>query len=287
MRLYSALFFLLPLALFSDDWEPLLDENLTQFEVWMGIPHSSVEGLPEGTYQSGNVHTGTPMGLGADVKGVFKMIEIEGEPVLHISGEIYGGLTTLKAYENYHLSVQMKWGDLKWAPRANALRDNGILYHCYGEHGAFWSTWKSSLEYQVQESDMGDFIQLAGAKAEIRCIKLEGAERPRFDPFSEDYRGGYIHAYPEVDAPHGEWNQLDLYVLGNDAIHVVNGTVVMVVENAMQRDRSPLVRGQLQIQSEGAEVFYKDLKLRSIDAFPDAIRSQVRFKEDSAEDVVE
>jgi hypothetical protein len=30
----------------------------------------------------------------------------------------------------------------------------------------------------------------------------------------------------------------------------------------------PLVKGKLQIQSEGAEVFYKDIKIRSIKSIP-------------------
>lgn len=39
----------------------LLDADLSYFEKWNGVPHTSVEGLPEGTYQSDNVHKGTPL----------------------------------------------------------------------------------------------------------------------------------------------------------------------------------------------------------------------------------
>ncbi|MDP4878460.1 MAG: DUF1080 domain-containing protein, partial [Opitutales bacterium] len=180
--------------------------------------------------------------------------------------------------------VQVKWGDKKWEPRLNDLRDSGILYHCHGEHGAFWQVWMSSLEYQVQETDMGDFIQIAGPKAEIRTTKLDGVKRLRFDSASETYSSGYISAYPEPDAPHGEWNLLEIYVIGNDAIHVVNGEVVMVVENAVKKDGTPLTSGQIQIQSEAAEVYYKDFKIRSIEDFPEAIRSKVRFKVEAAQD---
>lgn len=271
-------FFCACLSISASEWEHLFDQELSNFEVWMGVPHSTVTGLPEGTYQSDNVHKGEPMGLDADVKQVFQVIEEDGELLLHISGEIYGGLTTLKEYENYHLSMQMKWGDKKWEPRLNALRDNGLLYHCHGEHGAFWQVWKSSLEYQVQETDMGDFIQLAGPRAQIRSTKLDGVKRLRFDPESETYSDGYISAYPEPDVPHGEWNQLDLYVIGNDAIHVVNWEIVMVVEDAVKKDGSPLTRGQIQLQSEAAECFYRDMKIRPIKAFPEALRRNTRFK---------
>jgi len=35
----------------------------------------------------------------------------------------------------------------------------------------------------------------------------------------------------------------------------------------------PLTKGTIQIQSEGAEVFYKDIQIKPIAAFPDAYAS--------------
>lgn len=265
----------------------LFDANLSYFEKWNGVPHSTITGLPEGTYQSDNVHAGTPLGLNNDIKKVYSIITENNEPVLKITGEVYGGLTTKAVYQNYHLSVMFKWGDKKWEPRIKALRDSGILYHCYGEHGNFWKTWKISLEYQVQETDMGDFIPIGGntaepkvdgPKVEIRGSK--GEKRNKYDPNSDSYLSkiGYTSAYTEPDAPHGEWNHLEIYVVGNDAVHVVNGEVVMVVENAKTHDGKILDRGQIQIQSEAAECYYKQLTLTGINKFPKKIRKQVRFK---------
>lgn len=295
--LYTKLkiFTLLAAAAITVAAEPvrLLDRDLSRFEIWMGVPHASVQGLPDGTYQSDNVHQGTPMGLNTDVKKVFTVLEQDGDVVLHITGEIYGALTTRDEYENYHLSLKFKWGEQKWPPRETQKRDSGILYHCYGEHGRFWNVWKTCLEYQVQETDMGDFIALAGntgkppvgsASAEIRG---DGAAEPRrYDPASDQYfRGqGYIHAGSEHDAPHGEWNHLELYVIGNDAVHVVNGHVVMVVENARKPDGSPLTGGQIQLQSEAAECYYKDIILTPIQEFPPEIRNQVRFRASSEQE---
>ncbi|CAA6680223.1 MULTISPECIES: DUF1080 domain-containing protein [unclassified Lentimonas] len=262
----------------TTEWRDLLDSELSQFEVWMGVPHASIDGLPEGTYKSDNVHNGTPMGLNADVKEVFS-VYIEGdEPVLKVSGEIYGGLTTLEEFENYHLRVQVKWGDRKWEPRLDKLRDSGLLYHCHGEHGKFWKVWKACLEFQVQETDLGDFIGLGGAKGDVRSRKDGEGTRPVYDRQSEDYHSGYISAYPEPDQPHGEWNQLDLYVIGNRAIHVVNGELVMAVENARRKDGSSLTRGQLQLQSEAAEVHYKRLKIRPLAQFPERLLDLVSWQ---------
>ncbi len=265
----------------------LIDTNLSHFEKWNGVPHSTIEGLPTGTYQSDNVHDGTPLGLNNDIKSVFSVISENGELVLKITGEVYGGLTTKESYENYHLSIMFKWGDKKWAPRLKALRDSGILYHCYGEHGRFWKTWKTSLEYQVQETDMGDFISIGGSAAspkigapqvEIRGSK--GIKRNKYDPNSNKYlkKIGYTSAYTESDEPHGAWNHLEIYVVRNDAVHVVNGEVVMVVENAKTHDGKILDKGQIQIQSEAAECYYKQAAITGIKKFPKKIRKQVRFK---------
>lgn len=181
-----------------------------------------------------------------------------------------------------------KWGERKWAPRLSAKRDSGILYHCYGKHGRFWKTWKTSLEYQVQENDLGDFIPLSGnaetPKVDGPRTEIRGrvvGKRKTYDPKSETFitTGGYIDAYKELDAMHGQWNHLEIYVIENDAVHVVNGEIVMVVENAINPETGkPLTSGQLQIQSEAAECYYKDLVVTPIKKFPRRIRKQIRFK---------
>jgi len=49
----------------------LLDANLTNFNTYIGVPHTTVVGLPEDTYQSDNVRKGTPLGLNNDPKNIF------------------------------------------------------------------------------------------------------------------------------------------------------------------------------------------------------------------------
>ncbi|AWB69065.1 DUF1080 domain-containing protein [Saccharobesus litoralis] len=246
--------------------------NLDQWQIWMGVPHSSVKGLPKGTYTATNLNQhGDPslaMGLNNDVKNVFQVDHSKAQPELKISGEIYGGLTTLASYQNYHLTMQIKWGDKKWAPRLNAKRDSGVLFHCYGEHGAFWRVWKACQELQVQESDFGDYIPLAGPTATIKTNTLEG--HYLYQPEGKHNRlvKGYSHAYLEPDAPHGEWNQVDLYALNDKAVFVINGQVVMAIENSLDKKGQPLTSGQLQIQSEGAEVYYRAIKIRALDKMP-------------------
>ncbi|RED48828.1 3-keto-disaccharide hydrolase [Seonamhaeicola aphaedonensis] len=266
----------------------LLDANLTHFEKFLGVPHTTVLGLPKDTPQSEDVTKGTPLGLNNDIKNVFTTTNINGETILNISGEIYGSITTKENFSNYHFSTMFRWGNKKREPRLHRRKDTGILYHSYGDYGRFWNTWKTCLEFQVQETDLGDFISLpanavqpnpGGPQVVIRGTDTNN--KKQYNPNSDTYfeGKGYIHAYLEPQAPHGNWNHLELYVIGNDAVHVVNGEIVMVVENAINPETNrPLTEGQIQIQSEAAECYYKDMTITPITKFPQFILDQVKFK---------
>src|SRR5262249_16069665 len=67
-------------------------------------------------------------GKGNDPEKVFTVHD----GMIHVSGKVFGGLTTEKEYGNYHLVTEFKWGEKTWAPREKAARDSGILLHCVG-----------------------------------------------------------------------------------------------------------------------------------------------------------
>ena len=253
----------------------------------MGVPHTTVTGLPEGTPQSDKPDDGTPLGLGNDPKKVFTMIEEEGTPVLRISGEIYGGLTTLKEFGNYHLSCRMKFGEKKWPPREDALRDSGLLYHCTGPHGAFWNVWMRCVEYQVQEGDMGDLFMLAGTGGNVRIRELPVVEKydPKgiWDPTQPSIRIGRVKRSEHFEKPLGEWNTLEVYAFGNQSLHLVNGHVVMAITKIRAGGETPLTKGKIQIQSEGAEAYYKDFKIEPITSLPPDLAKQSGLAPDDPE----
>lgn len=270
----------------AQEWQTLIDTELSQFDVWMGIPHSSVNGLPEGTFQSDKVTEGQALGLNNDPLKVFSVAEENGQPILKISGQIYGGLTSKKEFENYHLKMQFRFGFTRWEPRLDKKRDSGLLYHCQGPHGVFWQTWKACLEYQIQESDIGDYLALKGPRATYRGFEVDPANKPDkrdqshfyYDPNSETTftQGRYTNALIENDAPLGNWNTVELMAVGTEAVHLVNGEVVMFIENIQYADRRPLTKGQIQIQSEAAEIDYRDMKIRTLNKFPDWVEKQIR-----------
>lgn len=258
-------------------WTPLLTDDLsTHWEAWFGVPPKSVSAPGYPTSTSDNGQTGEPWGLipfDEDPIGLFSVEQEQGRPVLKISGQMYAGLTSKEVYSDYHLSLQFKWGDKKWAPRLNAKRDSGVLLHCSGPHGAFWNVWMGCLECQVQEGDCGDFFPLAGGKAKVRASP--GEQRPQYDVASNTLKSGVVSHAPSEEKPHGEWNTIEVYALGDDLVFLVNGEPVNALLDATYKGK-PVRSGKIQIQSEGAEVYYRDIKLRPIERFPEFLSEHVR-----------
>lgn len=272
----------------SKKWTNLLDDNpYGNWDVFMGVPHATVKDL-DGVDPKSDGKNAKPLGLNNDPKKVFNFETIDGEQVLHISGEIYGALTSKKEYQNYHLKLQFKWGEKVWEPRLLRERDNGILYHCLGEHGKFWNVWMQSQEFQVQEGDMGDYYALAGTIIDIPSNKEDGEKEfdylkeGQLNKFSSVEKEFPVHCNKGFDneKPHGEWNTLELICYEGTSLHIVNGKVVMALFNSRFKDLDnnvvPLHKGRIQIQSEGAEAFYKNIKIKSIDKIPSKFNTYVK-----------
>jgi hypothetical protein len=74
----------------------------------------------------------------------------------NISGRGYGYVATKEDYSDYHLVIEFKWGTKTWGKREKAAKDNGILLHAYGPHGAYSDTWMASIEAQIIEGGVGE-----------------------------------------------------------------------------------------------------------------------------------
>ncbi|MEM6690289.1 MAG: DUF1080 domain-containing protein [Planctomycetota bacterium] len=261
----------------SDAWQHLLDQDLSNWETFIGVPHTSIDIEWDGKADDGI--SGKPLGLDNDPLDIFSTRQEDGETILVINGLIYGGLTSLKEYENYHLSLEFRWGEKKLPPRENRKRDSGLLVHCVGSHGQFWNVWMRSLECQIQEGDVGDFIPLAGSKADFP-ISPE-SEKQIYSPESTAIAAGkYVAHGPSKEKPRGQWNHVEVYTLDQTTVFMVNGTPNMVLLNCRQGNPAgkgvvPLTRGRIQIQSEAAEIEYRRIKLRAIESFPDHLSPYV------------
>ncbi len=228
---------------------------------------------------NGKMLTRIPVGLNKDPKQVFTIVEQNGEKLIRISGESWGGISTLKEYDNFHLKLKFKWGNLSWGQKKNKKKDSGLLYYAVGQHGADYGAWMRSQEFQIEEGNSGDYWGVAGGIEDIRTIN-KGTDYT-YDPkgeliaFSAGSKAGR-HCIKRGDAENasGEWNELELYSFRGTSVHVINGKVMMVLLNSRQSDNgieTPLIKGKLQIQSEGAEVFYKDIKIRSLSSIPKSL----------------
>ena len=82
--------------------------------------------------------------------------------MLHITGDGFGSLITNDSYRDYHLVLEYRWGEKTWRDRKNAARDSGLLIHSNGVDGGYSGIWKPSLEVQIIEGGVGDFILVTG-----------------------------------------------------------------------------------------------------------------------------
>lgn len=213
-------------------------------------------------------------GKNKDPEKVFTVVN----GMIRISGEKYGGLTTEKEYENYHLVTEFKWGDQTFPPRANQARDSGILLHCVGADGAAGGVWMESIECQLIEGGTGDFILVKGKNqpkltVPARMIGKQWYYDPRGeprvfppgranwygrDPMWKDVKG--FRGKNDVERPVGEWNTLECICDGGRITNILNGKVVNAGTNASH------TRGKLLFQSEGAELFFRRIDLQPLTA---------------------
>jgi hypothetical protein len=279
-RLLPLLALCAPVLAAEDGFRPMLDPQLSQWEKWLGPVHRDFE-VPG--YVRGKTAKEDPvLGLNNDPLKVFTTRQEDGETVLHITGQVFGALTTLASYENFHLKTEQRWGEKRWVPRADKIRDNGILIFCVGEHGAQGKYWMRSQELQVQEGDIGDWWPLAGAMAEIPIRTDDPVKTRVYDPKGKvttvTARVWHGTEYPEK--AFGEWNVIECFALNGDAVFRLNGRTVNVLLNSRYREKGstaeiPLRSGKIQIQSEAAECHYRRMVIRPLKAWPTELAGDV------------
>ena len=211
-------------------------------------------------------------GRDTDPKNVFTVKN----GIINISGEEWGCITTNKEYSNYKLVIEYKWGNKTYGTRNGKARDNGILFHSKGEDGGYSGTWMHSIECNVIEGGTGDFIvvgdktnnflltspvaaekqngsyifQAGGDPVTVNSGRINWSGR---DPEWKDELG--FRGVNDVDNPIGEWNRLECIAKGNEIYIYLNG---MLVNHAIFSKPN---EGRIQIQSEGAEIFYRRVDL--------------------------
>jgi hypothetical protein len=257
-------------------WVKLLDKNLSQWTNYLSYSHKN--GYNGDKPLDVNGKEIIPVGYNKNTKNVFSVVMQQGEPVLRVSGEIYGSVISKKEYENYHFKLKVKWGTLKFEPRENKLKDSGILYHSIGESGVdYWRAWMLSQEFQIMEGHMGDYWNIGTSAIDIRAYLSEGkmnsvanAKQP-FLGFGSGNPEGFCLRSENFETPNNGWTNIELVCYKGKSLHIVNGHVVMVLKNSryvLNGKNVSLTKGKIQLQSEGGEVFYKDIQIKNLNAVP-------------------
>ncbi|HWU79667.1 MAG TPA: DUF1080 domain-containing protein, partial [Caulobacter sp.] len=245
-------------------------KDLENWDAWLGYADPTL------TYKRPPV---SPIGASAQSADIFKVVVEDGRPALYVNGKTWGGLVHKGDFRDYHLRLQYKWGKGRWAPRETQAPNNGLLYHTHGAPGMVWGTWSQAVEFEIMTGSVGMVVPVGEAiSAEALAVDDPTLIAPklRFSPTGRatTAKGGTanwnIEAYGDAEKPAGEWNTLDLYVLGDRAVHVVNGVPVMEVRD-LKADGKPLTHGAVQLQSEGAETFFRDIVLEPITALPKVV----------------
>ena len=252
-------------------------KDLTGWHTFLGTPYQSKED------DAGNKII--PFGIDHDPLQVIKVVDTDQGKAIRISGVAWGMIYTEKIFQNYHLKLKVKWGEDMHIPRENGPRDSGLLYHGNGEPGSELAyPWMNSQELQIQEGDMGDYWPVGDTEIDIPSVRF----KDNYFIYKEnaDLRTYYLatilktavndslakrRVFKALDAEkqYGKWNEVELITMGDSSIHIVNGKVVMRLYNSRKMsDKEPLKSGRIMIQSEGAEVFYKDFYLKNITEIP-------------------
>src|SRR3954452_1882245 len=227
----------------KDDWKNLFDGNdFNGWDKYIGPPLDD----------AGKKLSDVPVGLNNDPKHVFTIVNDNGEKVIRISGENWGGISTKNEYENFHFQLMFKWGALTWGQKKGKKKDSGLLYFAVGPYGADYGAWMRSQEFQIEEGNCGDYWGVAGGMEDVPAIKKSDSEYV-YDPSAKMYTfsatsnvGRHCIKRGDAENPSGEWSTLDLYCHGDTSVHMINGKVMMVLYHSQQADNDkvlPLAKG--------------------------------------------
>lgn len=205
---------------------------------------------------------------------------------LHISGRGYGYVATKESFRDYHLVLEFKWGAKTWGSRETKARDNGILLHAYGPHGAYGGSWMASIECQIIEGGVGDILVLSpkledGTKlttslsAEIALDRDKEKIWKKGEPRQEvtsgrvnwgkrdvdwaDIKG--FRGREDVESPMSEWNRLEVIAKGDTLQYFVNGALVNEAFDCKPSE------GKVLLQTEAAEMIVRRYELYPLGEF--------------------
>jgi len=246
--------------------------DLTGWEPWLGYADTSLTFRPQTA-----PGTAPPLGTSVDTSEIFTVANVDGAPAIRAGGRYWGSLAYVGDLADFHLSLDYKWGPA----RAGEVRNNGVVYASHGAPGGVFGTWMAGMEFQLQHGSNGMAIPMGNR---VRAHVTIAQDRSIAYPYRRFRLGGRdidlangnpaysVEAANDAERPVGAWNHLDLYMVGNHSIHVVNGVPVMELRDLGELDpagrRVPLTHGRIQLQSEGAITWFRNIRVEPIRTLP-------------------
>jgi len=181
----------------------------------------------------------------------------------------FGVITHEGTFSRFHLTLEYRWLEKKFAPRKNAIRDAGLLYHASNTA----KVWPPSVEYQIQEGDSGDIIFIGESGFSWAHPQPDLAPEGQGDASLLPENGGFLRKaknqtyfgrFPEFDHP--GWNRAEVIVHADEsAEHILNGHTRSRLELMQHLTGGPLKEGKICLQFEGAEIQYRKIEIRELD----------------------
>lgn len=195
---------------------------------------------------------------------------------------VMGYIATEKEYGNYHLRLQYRWGEKKFEPRLTLKRDAGLYYHILGPD----QVWPRALQFQIEQTNVGDLIALYGIQLDTTIDPKTRAEE--MPTYLEGERGGEAYvlggkgiAFLKHLAGEFErdgWNTAEVIARDAATTHILNGHVVSkgtsirLVDPDNPGATRPITRGRIALEIEAAEVYFRNVELRLLEAVPGSNR---------------
>lgn len=162
--------------------------------------------------------------------------------VIECTGKPMGYLITEKEYGNYKLEVEWKWGE---GAKMVKVPNSGVLLHVSGPD----ATWPKSAEAQLMSGNAGDFWLIGGFKLAVDESRQDKKTPRHYFKMKTD---------KPIEKPLGEWNKYEIVCKGDTIELTVNGVKLN------EGTKSELTKGKIALQSEGAPISFRNIKLTPI-----------------------
>jgi len=154
-----------------------------------------------------------------------------------------------------------------------------LLYHGFGDAGVSEKNWHPAQECQIQEGDVGDYWPTGDVTMDIPSVKTDTSKWWVYKEnaplqtkiYSNEMAGRRVLKYPDNEKPYGQWNTVEVICWGDSSIHIVNGKVVMRLYHSRKIENGksvPLTKGKIALQSEGAELYYRNVLVKPLKSKP-------------------